>query len=130
LIPADENKFNNNLPNESDSLDSILKALLYQLQKFPPDNSEIKNQSESFKKFLSSVTARIENGIIDPLIPLITRSKGDNAIQLFSLLEEIVPKLNDPWKIIEALLSSPNEQSVLNSLDILKNLISNSKQLK
>lgn len=124
MIPADENRFNDNSPNESDSLGSILKALLYQLQKFPPDNSEIKNQSESFKKFLSSVTARIENGIIDPLIPLITRSKGDTAIQLFSLLEEIVPKLNDPWKIIEALLSSPNEQSVINSLDVLKNLVS------
>lgn len=125
MIPADENKFNENSPNESDSFDSILKALLYQLQKFPPDNTKIKNQSESFKKFLSSVTARIENEKIDPLIPLITRSKGDTAIQLFSLLEEIVPKLTDPWKTIEVLLSSPNEHSVLNSLDILINLVSN-----
>lgn len=113
MVPADENKFYDNLPNESASPDSILNALFYQLQRFPPDYSEIRNQSDLLKNLLPSFTLPVENSSIDPLIPFIEKSKGDIASQLFSLLEALIPRLTNPENLISRQLIKVNPDLII-----------------
>jgi pyruvate,water dikinase len=121
---ANENMFNDDLPDETSSLDSILQALLYQLQSFPQKADEIKKECKRLQKYLSTSSTIIEPEKIKCLLPFLQKSKGDIATQLFSICELIARRLTDPWTFLEGLLSTRDKNLIFRTLDLTKNLVS------
>ncbi|MBK9097123.1 MAG: hypothetical protein IPM14_03190 [bacterium] len=119
---ANENKFTQNSPAEASSIDSTLNALLYKLQNLPKQVSEILPECSQIKKYLSSSNEQIDPEKFRNIISFIDINTDDIKAELFSLLEEGIPKLPEPWSIIEELLSGKDEQSVFKTLDLVKTL--------
>jgi len=125
---ANENKFTQDSPAEASSLDSTLNALLYKLQNTPGEADQIKNECDRIRKTLSFLSAKVDPEKIKKLIPYFDSSFANVKTQLFFLLEALAPKLSDPWIILEELLSTKDENSILNTLDVIK-ILAKAKQI-
>lgn len=119
---ADENIFNENPGNENPSLTSIFKEFIYKFQSGSVQNGELNNAYEEIKKYISTFHSTIDFNQIKGISSLIEKSSDVYITYLFSLAELLIPKLNQPNKLLQALLSSRKEQVVYGSLDLIINL--------
>jgi len=108
---ANENMLNDDPPAEASSIDSTLKALLYELQTIPQKPEEVKNLCEVIKGFLSSSSKIIEKENLKSLITILQTSSIDIREHLLSLIEAFIFKMTDPWIFLSELFFSQDEQS-------------------
>lgn len=123
---ADENMLSNDLSEKSPSFDSLLQALLYQLQTTSPDIESLKNTISNIKTYLSSTNIKVQLKQINIFVPFIQKSRGEIAAQLFLFCENIAGTLDNPWEFIKELLSARDEKFVLDILDLFEKLVKGS----
>lgn len=108
---ANENKSKNDSPAEASTLDSTLKALLYNLQKTPLQPDEVESLCGDIEGYLSSSSMIIEQEKIKNLIPYLETTSINIREHLFSLFEVLIFKLANPWIFLSELLFSQEEHS-------------------
>ncbi len=116
---ANGNKFAKDSPAETSSLDSTLKALLYRLQNTPLQLDEIERIIEFIRGKISTSPASINKENITPLIQFLEKSTIRVNEQIFSLLEALIFKQDDPDDYLSELLFSQDEQSRKFSANLL-----------
>ena len=116
---AKENKPDKNSPAGASYLDSTLNALLYKLQNVPQQLNEIDSECSLVKKYLSSSPPNFNNEQINLLIPFLEKSNDDVKEILFSLLEDLIFKLDEPNNFLSELLLSQDSQSRLLAAKLL-----------
>jgi pyruvate,water dikinase len=120
---ANENNFVPDSPAEASSLDSTLNVLLYKLQNLPKFVAEILPECNQIKKYLSSSKEQVDQVKVRKIISCIDINSDNIKTEIFSLLAELIPKLTEPWIIIEELLSVKDEQSIFRGLNLLELLV-------
>ena len=116
---ANGNKFAKDSPAETSSLDSTLKALLYRLQNTPLQLDEIESIIEFIRRKVSTFPASINKENITPLIQFLEKSTIRVNEQLFSLLEALIFKQDNPDDYLSELFFSQDEQSRKFSANLL-----------
>jgi phosphohistidine swiveling domain-containing protein len=119
---ANENKFDKDSPAEAFSIDSTLKALVYKLQNFPQQAEVIFPECDKLKTFLASTSDKMNPEKIKTIVPYLDKCSDNIKAQLFLLLEIFIPKISDPWVILEELLSLKDDQRIFQTLDLMKDL--------
>ena len=108
---ANENKFAKDSPAEAATLDSTLKALLYKLQNTPLLLDEIEEECVTIREKVSSSSADIKKENITSLIQFLEKNTVRINEKLFSLLEALIMKQDNPDVFLSELLFSQDEQS-------------------
>ena len=108
---ANENKFAKDSPAEATTLDSTLKALLYKLQNTPLQLDKIEEECVAIREKVSSTSADIKKENITSLIQFLEKITVRINEQLFSLLEALIMKQDNPDAFLSELLFSQDEQS-------------------
>ncbi len=108
---ADKYKPDSDLKAGAWCLDSSLSALLHKLQFTPLDIDEIKNDCNSLKNYISSSVSYPDMKKIRDLIRYWENSPVTLREYLFSLIEALTFKLDDPSLFISELLFSDSKET-------------------
>lgn len=120
---AEENMLSNDLPEKPSPLDSLLQALLYQLQTASTDIESLKEIITQIRNHLLTSAEEIKLRQVNVFFPYIQKSKGEVASQLFLFCESIADKFAKPWTFIKEMLLARDKNLVLNTLELFKNLV-------
>jgi hypothetical protein len=113
----------NNLPNDTSSQDSFFRILLSNLKRSPPSFEQIKLECERVRKNVQFQDFNFSSPDFKDVIKFLGMNKNDKLIdEVFLIFGILAEKLNNPWHLLEQLLSSGNKGLILKALDLLSGL--------